>query len=133
MVVIDGEFSPLGRLASFAAQKAREGEEVIIINANNIILKKDKQEALKYYTEKISKGNNIKGPFFPSTVKGIVMRAIRGMINRKRARGRGAFKLIKVYESIPSGINQPVVKLYKEPPKVKYITLRELVNLLRHE
>ncbi len=133
MVVVDGEFSPLGRLASFVAKKAREGENVIVINADKIVIKKNKQEAIKIYLEKKSKGSNTKGPFFPINTKGIVLRAIRGMINNKRYLGRVAFKRIEVYEGVPDNIKEQAIKLYKEAPKVKYITVKELVKLLNHE
>jgi large subunit ribosomal protein L13 len=133
-MIIDGKDSVLGRLATFAAKSALEGEEVDIVNAKEIVIIGNKNSILKKYLERRRIGTMAKGPFFPRDTKGIIRRAIRGMIRDKRYHGREAFKRIKVYDSIPEElkgkdmINIAKVRIDKPIHKVK---IGELANILK--
>ena len=83
-MILDGKDSILGRLSSVAAKAVLEGEQVVIVNARDIVIVGDKNSILKKYTERRRIGTMSKGPFFPRDINGIVRRAIRGMIRRKR-------------------------------------------------
>ena len=133
-MIIDGKDSVLGRLATFAAKSALEGETVDIVNAKEIVIVGNKNDILKKYLERRRIGTMSKGPFFPRDTKGIVRRALRGMIRNKRYHGREAFKRIKVYESIPAElkdkemVNVAKVRMDKPIHKVK---IGELANILK--
>ncbi|MGC8533144.1 MAG: 50S ribosomal protein L13 [Candidatus Parvarchaeum sp.] len=133
-MIIDGKDSVLGRLATFAAKSALEGETVDIVNAKDIVIVGNKNNILKKYLERRRIGTMSKGPFFPRDTKGIVRRALRGMIRNKRYHGREAFKRIKVYESVPEElkdkemINIAKVRMDKPIHKVK---IGELANILK--
>jgi len=133
-MIIDGKDSVLGRLATFAAKSALEGENVDIVNAKDIVIVGNKNDILDKYLERRRIGTMSKGPFFPRDIKGIVRRAIRGMIRNKRYHGREAFKRIRVYEAIPEElkdkemINISKVRMDKPIHKVK---IGELANILK--
>lgn len=133
-MIIDGKDSVLGRLATFAAKSALEGEQVYIINANDIVIVGNKNSILKKYLERRRIGTMSKGPFFPRDTKGIVRRAIRGMIRDKRYHGREAFKRIKIFEGAPEElkdkeiVNIAKVRMDKPIHKVK---IGELANILK--
>ncbi|MCL4398871.1 MAG: 50S ribosomal protein L13 [Candidatus Parvarchaeota archaeon] len=133
-MIIDGKDSVLGRLATFAAKSALEGENVDIVNAKDIVIVGNKNNILKKYLERRRIGTMSKGPFFPRDTKGIVRRALRGMIRDKRYHGREAFKRIKVYEAVPEElkgremVNIAKVRMDKPIHKVK---IGELANILK--
>ena len=133
-MIIDGKDSVLGRLATFAAKSALEGEQVDIVNAKEIVIVGNKNDILKKYLERRRIGTMSKGPFFPRDTKGIVRRALRGMIRNNRYHGMEAFKMIKVYESVPEElkdkemVNIAKVRMDKPIHKVK---IGELANILK--
>ena len=64
-MIIDGKDSVLGRLATFAAKSALEGENVDIVNAKDIVIVGNKNNILKKYLERRRIGTMSRGPFFP--------------------------------------------------------------------
>jgi large subunit ribosomal protein L13 len=133
-MIIDGKDSVLGRLATFAAKSALEGEQVDIINANDIVIVGNKNSILKKYLERRRIGTMSKGPFFPRDTKGIVRRAIRGMIRDKRYHGREAFKRIKVFEGTPEELKDKeiinIAKVRMDRP-IHKVKIGELANILK--
>jgi|SRR3989344_1655193 len=111
-MIINAENLILGRLASYAAKKALLGEKVEIVNCENVVITGSKQEIFQEYKNKIARGNPFKGPYFPRRADMIVRRTIRGMLPRKKARGREAYKNIKCYLAIPENLkNQNFISL----------------------
>ena len=104
MIIIDGEKAVLGRLASYAAKQALKGEEIAIVNCEQIVITGGK----KYIKEKLLSnrkrtGSSQQGPK-PSILSiKMVKRSIRGMLPTARHSGRGreALKRIKCYVGIP--------------------------------
>ena len=103
MKVIDGKDAILGRLASYAAKEALKGEDIAIINCEQIMItgnKKNIKEGLEAKRRRV--GSTQKGPKVSRTSEKIVKRVIRGMLpNYRVGRGRIAFKRIKCYVGIP--------------------------------
>ena len=122
-MIIDGKNLILGRLATFAAKQALEGEPVIIINCENIILTGTKKSIMEKFKHKQGLGGPYKGPFFPKTPDRIVKRSIRGMLPYKQERGLKAFKRIKCFIGTPDSYkSQKLVEL----PKASYQKLKTL-------
>ncbi|MCX6746701.1 MAG: 50S ribosomal protein L13 [Candidatus Pacearchaeota archaeon] len=103
MKIIDGKDAVLGRLASYVAQEALKGEEIIILNCEQIKITGNKRFIQKDFEAKRGRvGSTQNGPKVSRTSEKIVKRAIRGMLpNYRTGRGREAFKRIKCYNSIP--------------------------------
>ena len=103
MKIIDGNGAILGRLASFIAKDALEGEEIVVINCEKIIITGNKKRIQEDFEEKRSKvGSGQKGPKVSRLNEKIVKRAIRGMLpNHRKGRGREALKRIKCYVGVP--------------------------------
>ncbi|MHC1610988.1 MAG: 50S ribosomal protein L13 [Candidatus Methanospirareceae archaeon] len=101
--IIDGEGLILGRLASAVAKKllSEKDTEVVIVNAERVVISGSKERTFKDYKAKRDRGSREKGPFFPKMPDRIVKRTIRGMLPYKRAKGRDAFSRLKVYPGIP--------------------------------
>ena len=135
MVIIDAKDTILGRLASYAAKRALEGEEVKIVNAEYIVISGNKENIISKYRDRVERGDRYKGPFYPRMPDRIVRRAIRGMLPYKKDRGRKAFKRVMVYLGVPDDLkNEEFTKLkgiLKEDLKdMKYIYLKDLSKYL---
>ena len=125
-MILDGSNLVLGRLASFAAKKALEGENITIVNCENIIVSSNKEFLLQHYKSKNERGHPYHGPFFPKMPDRIVRRTIRGMLPYKQERGRKAFKKIKCYLGIPVELQNKKVDAVKLPSSSKFKTLNYL-------
>ena len=63
MIIIDGKNAILGRIASYAAKEALKGEEIVIVNCENVIITGSKQDVKEDYLEKRGRvGSAQKGP-----------------------------------------------------------------------
>lgn len=104
-IIIDGENIILGRLASFAAKKALEGREVIIVNAEKVAISGTKERILKDIRRRFQTrtlGALEKSPIHYRRPDKYVRRVIRGMLPWKQAKGKEAYKRVKVYIGVPS-------------------------------
>lgn len=103
MRVIDGNGAVLGRLASFVAKQLLEGEEVVIVNCENIIVTGNQKTTKAEFKEKREKvGTGQKGPKIPRLSERIVKRAVRGMLpNHRKGKGKIALRNLKCYSGAP--------------------------------
>ncbi len=106
MRVIDASDLILGRMASIVAKRLLNGEEIRIINAEKAVISGRKDVTIDKYKARIQRGSREKGPYFPKRPDRIVKRTIRGMIPYKKAKGRQAFKKLKVYIGVPPELSQ---------------------------
>ncbi|MEM1535720.1 MAG: 50S ribosomal protein L13 [Candidatus Pacearchaeota archaeon] len=133
-IIIDAQNAVVGRLASFAAKKALQGHNIIIINSEKAIITGSPEKILEKYIKRLQLGRGVqKGPKFPRRPEMILRRAIRGMLPWKKARGREAFKRVKCFLGVPEEFkDKEAIRLEKEI-KTKYITLEKLSNLIRQK
>ena len=112
-IIIDATNATLGRLASYVAKQALQGNEIIIVNVERAVVTGRKKNILEHYHQRISRGGTAqRGPYFPRTPERIMKRTIRGMLpNYRMGRGKEAFKRIRCYEGIP--------EKYKEVKMIK--------------
>ena len=135
MVVINAENARVGRLGTHVAKELLKGNEVHIINAEKAIISGNPKDIHAKYLEKRSyqyKGNPDKSPKWPKVPHLFVRRLIRGMLPRKKARGRNAYRKLRVYVGAPELVKGEV-KVIKEADKGelnRYISVGELCRLL---
>jgi len=110
--IIDGKNAILGRLASYAAKEALKGEEIVIVNCEEVLITGNKKNIQESFLEKRRRvGSGQRGPKHHKSSEKIVKRTIRGMLpNYRNGRGRDAWKRIKCYDKIP--------KEYEESKKI---------------
>jgi large subunit ribosomal protein L13 len=103
MKIIDGTGLTLGRLASFAAKNALKGEEIKVLNCENVIITGNKKDILEEYRGKRKwVGSTQKGPKYSRNIDRIVKVTIRGMLpDYRKGRGRIAYKRIRCYIGVP--------------------------------
>ena len=120
---IDATNLVVGRLSSYVAKKALEGEEIIIVNAENSVITGTKKFLEKEFYAKRKRGDVFQGPFYPRMPDRILRRMIRGMLPIKTTRGRMAFKRIKVWIGIPEYLKDKNFTTIKEFNINNYNTL----------
>jgi large subunit ribosomal protein L13 len=132
-MIIDMTNSLLGRVGTFAAKRALEGEEVVLINVEKAVISGSKPHLKSEFIRKAEMGVPRKGPFQPRVADRFVRRKIRGMLPYKTPRGRAAFERIMCYEGNPTGkegIKVPGSDVDKLPlPKL--ITVEEVIRVLK--
>ncbi|MBD3312590.1 50S ribosomal protein L13 [archaeon] len=134
MIIIDATDLIAGRLASWVAKLALEGETIRIVNAEKTVISGRRNSTIKEFVKRINRGNALAGPFHPKRADRILKRIIRGMIPYKKERGAKAFKRIKTYLGVPSELKDKA-KTIKEfqlnnSNIQRYITLQDLSRQL---
>lgn len=130
MKIIDGTNVVLGRLASFVAKETLKGEEIAIVNCNDVIITGNKKNIEKVFQEKRSRvGSSQKGPKHHKISEKIVKRAIRGMLPSPRERrGKVALKRIKCYNKIPKELEGKETFKFETGKKSKFSRVKEFLR-----
>ncbi len=104
MILINAENHIMGRLGTFVAKKALEGEQVTVVNAEKIMITGTRENALAKMRVKLhmrGKGNPEKGPKYSRMPDKILRLSFRGMLPWRSSRGKEAFRKIHVYNGMP--------------------------------
>lgn len=129
MIVIDGKNTVLGRLASYTAKESLKGEEIAIVNCEQILITGNKKNIFENYEAKRQRvGSTQKGPKVSRTSEKIVKMTIRGMLPdaRRMGRGRDAFKRIKCYVGVPKEFAESKKIVIESKPIRKGIRVKEI-------
>lgn len=128
MKIIDGKNAVLGRLASYAAKEALKGEEIVILNCDQIIITGNKKNIREKFEEKRRKvGSGQKGPKHSRDSEKIVKRAIRGMLsNHRKGRGKIAYRKIKCYIGVPKEFQEAKKIIGGREKKYKFVYVRDI-------
>ena len=128
MKIIDGKNAVLGRLASYAAKQALEGEEIVILNCEDVIITGRRKNIQKEFEEKRGRvGSSQKGPKISRLSERIVKRAIRGMLpDHRKGRGRQAYKRIMCYKGVPKEFEEKKKILAGREKRDKFIRVSEI-------
>ena len=132
MRIIDADGAVLGRLASYTAKKLLNGEKVVIVNAEKVIISGRKEDIYAKYKQRIDRAdraNPKKGPMFPRVPDMLVRRTIRGMVNYKTTRGAKAYKSLRVVMGVPEDYKEKAEKYGAGSPR-RSITVLELSRML---
>lgn len=130
MKIIDGKNAVLGRLASYVAKEALKGEEIVILNCEQVIITGNKKNIKENFEAKRRRvGSSQKGPKYSKTAEKIVKRTIRGMLpDHRKGRGREAFRRVKCYIGIPKEFKDSKKIIAGKEKKSKYSQIKEFVK-----
>lgn len=130
-IYIDATETQIGKIGSFAAKKALQGDEIFILNSEKAIISGNKENVVETIRNWRNKGgNSLKGPIVPKSPERLLKRMIRGMLPWDRTRGREAYKRIKCFKSNEFDSSKIGVISLKEKTPTKYLTLEEVVKLI---
>ena len=129
-IIIDGNGAVFGRICSFTAKKALEGNEVIIVNSEKTIMTGNKKDTIaKYSSVRKKGGHSQKGPKLSNVPHRILKRAIRGMLpDHRKGQGKETLKRIKCYDGIPEEFKEEKMMKVNAPKKLKFMELKELAS-----
>jgi len=128
MKVIDGTNAVMGRLASYVAKEALKGEEIVIVNSDQVIITGSKENIRENFEAKRGRvGSGQKGPKHSRNPDMIVKRAIRGMISNHRfGRGKEAFRRIKCYRGVPKEFESVKKIIGGKGTKTNFVQVKSL-------
>jgi len=128
MKIIDGKNAVMGRLASYTAKEALRGEEIAILNCEQVIITGSKVNIKENFESKRMRvGSGQKGPKHSRDSEKIVKMAIRGMLpNYRLGRGKEAFKRIKCYVGIPKEFEDKKKIVAGKEKTSKFIRVKEI-------
>ena len=136
-MIIDGEGLIMGRLASTVSKMLLNGENVVVLNAEKILISGTKEWAYARYKQRVDRASisnpRKMGPKYPRRPDDIFRRTVRGMIPYRKTSGREAFKGLKVFVGIPKEFaDAEIFKLEEAMPKniKKSIELGTISKLL---
>ena len=137
-IYVDASGKVAGRLSSIVAKKLLSGYKVVILNAEKAIITGKKRMIIGEYMKFMRVQSKINprrfGPFKPKTPQGILRHMIRGMLPRKKTKGREALRRLKVYRGVPKALHSVEVEDvpeadYRESP-YGYLTIEEVARSL---
>ncbi len=132
MPVINAEGLIMGRLCSHVAKRLRNGEEIVIVNAEKAVISGNRAQLYEFYSHRRNRASSqtkAKGPFYPRGADRIVKRSVRGMIEYKKPSGRAALKRLKVYLGVPREFKNAKLETIdsaKKPHLSRYVLLGEI-------
>jgi large subunit ribosomal protein L13 len=106
MIIVDGKDLIVGRVASFVAKQALNGETVKIINCEHMYITGGKVHLQTEVERRRNQGTWSKGPFYFRRPDMFVKRIVRGMIPYKTPRGSLAYKRVMCYIGSPKELEQ---------------------------
>ena len=128
-IIIDAEGAVLGRMSTYAAKQAMQGNKIIVVNCEKAIITGNQKALLEVYLNKRTRGGTSqKGPYFSKMPERIVRRTIRGMLPWKKTVGREAFKRIFCYSDVPVEYSSKEKLTFKKEVRSPYMTVKELSN-----
>ncbi len=132
-MIIDGTGLVLGRLAAYAAKKALEGETVVIVNSEKVVITGGKKFLVEEFLHKQDRGHAYNGPFFPKMADRIVKRTVRGMVPYRQERGIKAYRRVKCYLGVPEEYKNTKFETvkgadYSKLKTLNFITVNDLAK-----
>ena len=135
VTIIDGRNAVLGRLGSVVAQRIMDGEEIVVVNAESIVVTGERDMVFADYKARVDRGDTTKrkGPFYPRRADLLFKRSVRGMIPWTSTSGREAYRRLHVYVGTPKQFaDAETVKIEDAMKKIngKYTTLGAISKFL---
>ena len=133
VTVIDAKGHIFGRLASNVAERILDGEEIVILNAEGIVITGAKEVVFAEFKAKVERGQIRKGPYYPRRADLLFKRTVRGMIPWTTTTGREAYRRIHVFVGCPEQFNDVEKQTIEEAMRLrtgKFTTLCAVAKFL---
>ena len=130
-IIVDAENSVVGRLASFVAKKALQGNNLVVVNSEKARIIGKKKVILGRYIQKRQLGKGVqKGPNLPSKSDMILRRMIRGMLPWDKAKGRDAYKKVYCFKGVPDKYKNKEKIKFESKEALNFITIQDISKAL---
>src|SRR5215472_11844461 len=131
--IVDASNLILGRMASYVAKRALDGNKMVVLNAEKAVISGTKERVVARAKQKLKTrtlANLEKSPTHPRKPDGYVRRVIRGMLPWKKTSGKEAFHRVHVYIGTPEEYrDKPSIRVADADVsrlRVPYITVARL-------
>jgi len=128
--VVNGEGLILGRMCSNVAKRLLNGEQVIVVNAEKIVISGKRKSKVAEAHKFLEVGAPDRGPFHSRRPDRIVRKTVRGMVPWRLPKGKIAYKRLKVFMGIPEELKDQNMEtdMHAQASKLKgpHFTLGEL-------
>ncbi|MHB8397136.1 MAG: 50S ribosomal protein L13 [Thermoplasmataceae archaeon] len=131
-IYIDGTKSIYGKISAYVAKKLLEGEEIVIVNANEVIVTGGREFVLGKFRERRDIGSVRKGPYYPRTSDQILRRSIAAMLPRKSSSGKEALSKCTVYAGVPRDLKNAEFQKVEKAVSDKVNGFVTLAEVSRH-
>jgi len=104
-VIIDAKRHVFGRLASIVAKSLLQGDYIVVLRCEEIVLSGPFFRQKLRWRRKMRKRMNTnpsRGPFHFRSPSQMFFRCVRGMVRHKTKRGQIALSHLKVFEGVPA-------------------------------
>lgn len=133
MITIDGTNLVLGRAGSQIAKKLLQGEQINLVNAENMIISGNRMDIIERYLMRRraqNKGTPERSPSWPRVPNMLVRRIIRGMLPWKKTRGKEAYRRLFVYTGNPKKLEAKKMNEFEFRSAGRRMTVSELCRNL---
>ena len=138
MTIIDATGHVAGRLASVVAKRLLNGEDIVVVNAENAIVTGRRSVVLSEFKARKARGSTTSrmrgiGPLYPRRPDNILKRTISRMLPYQQPRGRQALRRLRVYIGVPDayqGQALEAIEIARRPPRSPSMSLGEVSGLL---
>jgi len=119
VAIVNAEGLILGRMASKVAKKLLNGEEVIIVNAEKIVLSGKRKSRIAEAKEFLEVGAPERGPFHYRRPDRMVRKTVGGMLPIRQPKGKIALARLKVFMGIPEELKKQKMETFTEAQAAK--------------
>ncbi len=134
-IVVDGTNLLAGRLSSNVAKLLLQGNRVTIVNCEKIMISGSRKNIVKNYKTFLEIASILHpehGPYHPRRPDTMIAKMIRGMLPRKKPSGWAAYKRLRTYIGVPSGLGSSEKTVFDTAkitrPSANYTTVSELAK-----
>lgn len=132
-LTIDGKGLILGRTGTFIAQRLLRGDEIVLLNASEMVITGKRQSILAEEMKIRDTGSNInKGPYYQRVPRMYVKRTVRGMLPRN-TRGEEALSRLRVFNTTVEGMKADTTvegASVEKLPNSKFITIARITKAM---
>lgn len=138
--VIDGKDKVIGRVGSQVAKMLLNEHGVVIVNSEKMVITGHSPDIIAKYKQLVElkdKANPEHSPYWPRRPDMFVKRVIRGMLPYKKAKGKEAFRRLRVYVGVPGEFQK--AKMHdvhtKKPSEIfeSTMTIQQLTDKLGYK
>ena len=114
VTIIDAKDLILGRMASMVSKRLLQGERIAIVNAEKAAISGKRFSIVKEAKNFLEVGHPRKGPYHFRSPDKILRKTIRGMLPRKRPKGKKTYKRLRVFTGIPEEFKDKEIQTLPE-------------------
>ncbi len=119
-IIVNGEGHILGRLSSIIAKKLLEGNEIVVVNVEKVIVSGEKRMVVDSYKKILGVKVHLSHKWRPKRPRSpirLFKASVKGMLPKNNKRGREALSRLKVYVGVPDEFKDAEMVVFKDAYK----------------